>query len=56
MSSLRAELARWNARQQAARDAYNEQPHTYKSQPCRICGTRTEALEGFCLRCRKDNR
>ena len=56
MPSLRADLARWNARQQAARDAYHEQPHAPKAQPCRGCGRSTEAVEGWCRHCRKDAR
>ena len=61
MSSRRMEFARWNARQKAARDAYTclrarEDAPKRSRRPCRVCGTRTEAAEGFCLRCREGAR
>ena len=61
MTSLRMEFAHWNAAQQRARDAYaylraREDAPKRNRRPCRVCGTRTEAAEGFCLRCREGAR
>ena len=56
MPSHRADLMRWNAAQQAARDAYAHL-RAHEDTPkrrrfCEGCGRRHYSLEADCIRCR----